>query len=476
MNAVLLGLVFASLLGAKQGGPCTPSWVPSFAAYPPSSSDPDALNNEVRALVAFDDGSGPAYFAGGGSFTPGGELIRGIMKRDGTSWSQLGSGLGGFNPTVNAMVVFDDGQGPALFAGGGGFDSAGGVAANRIARWDGADWSALGDGVDNSVNAFAVFDDGTGPALYAGGHFSSAGGVAANCVARWDGSSWSALGSGLAGGVVKALATFDDGNGAALFVGGTFTSAGGVPASRVARWNGTSWSAVGSGVTGAVHALTVFDDGSGAALYAGGGFGIPGAQRIARWNGSSWSAVGTGIELDEPVYALHVFDDGSGPALYATGDFSTVMAPFRIARWNGTSWSALGSGLNDEGQALLAFDDGTGAGASLFVGGRFFSAPDSGDAFLARWQGCRDTLAPVIACPGPIVVDDSLAGPPGEVVTYSVSASDERDPSPALVCVPASGSVFPPGLTRVTCTATDVAGNATTCVFEVFVDRKIRRR
>ena len=63
------------------------------------------------------------------------------------------------------------------------------MTVNRVARWDGTAWSALsgpsGTGVDGPVNALAVFDDGTGPALYAGGDFTTAGGVASDNVAAW---------------------------------------------------------------------------------------------------------------------------------------------------------------------------------------------------------------------------------------------------------------------------------------------------
>ena len=50
--------------------------------------------------------------------------------------------------------------------------------------------------------------------------------------------------------------------------GGNFTNAGGVSTRHIAKWNGTSWSAVGGGMDnlGTVRALTVFDDGFGAAL------------------------------------------------------------------------------------------------------------------------------------------------------------------------------------------------------------------
>jgi hypothetical protein len=44
--------------------------------------------------------------------------------------------------------------------------------------------------MDDRVYALTVFDDGNGPALYAGGDFTTAGGVAANRIAKWDGSSW----------------------------------------------------------------------------------------------------------------------------------------------------------------------------------------------------------------------------------------------------------------------------------------------
>jgi hypothetical protein len=64
---------------------------------------------------------------------------------------------------------------------------------SRVARWDGASWSSLGSGLDGTVRALAVFDDGSGAALYATGTFTTAGGVPANNIARWDGASWSAL-------------------------------------------------------------------------------------------------------------------------------------------------------------------------------------------------------------------------------------------------------------------------------------------
>src|SRR5437667_6725205 len=105
--------------------------------------------------------------------------------------------------------------------------------------------------------------------MYAGGSFAIASGSEANCIAKWNGSSWTALGSGMTYGV-RALAV----SGSDLYAGGDFTTAGDSPANSIAKWTESSWTALGSGMNGgligapAVFALAV----SGTELYAGGGF------------------------------------------------------------------------------------------------------------------------------------------------------------------------------------------------------------
>jgi len=88
-------------------------------------------------------------------------------------------------------------------------------------------------------------------------------------MARWNGANWAGLGEGV-NGVVNALALCQTD----LYVGGLFSSAGGSPASNVAKWNGYLWSALGSGSDGPVYALTVF----GLNLYMGGGFVLAGGN------------------------------------------------------------------------------------------------------------------------------------------------------------------------------------------------------
>ena len=88
--------------------------------------------------------------------------------------------------------------------------------------------SNLGSGMN--LNVFTLAFDLSGN-LYAGGVFTTAGGVPANYVAKWDGNIWSALGSGT-NSIVRALQFDLSGN---LYACGEFTTAGGVPANRVAE-------------------------------------------------------------------------------------------------------------------------------------------------------------------------------------------------------------------------------------------------
>ena len=149
----------------------------------------------------------------------------------------------------------------------------------------------------------------SGTNLYAGGYFTTAGGVPANNIAKWNGSAWSALGSGMSTATCRhALAV----SGTDLYAGGDFTTAGGVPANYIAKWNGSAWSALGSGMDGtAVYALAV----SGTDLYAGGYFTTAGgvaANHIAKWDGSAWSALGSGMDTASALAVSATANPNSG--------------------------------------------------------------------------------------------------------------------------------------------------------------------
>ena len=345
------------------------------------------MNGDVSALAV----SGSTLYAGGDFTTAGNDTnVNYIAQWNGSSWSALGSGIGG---QVSALAV----SGGTLYAGGH-FTTAGGIHANDIAQWNGSSWSALGSGMNRSVFALAV----SGSTLYAGGWFTTAGGFAANYIAQWNGSSWSALGSGISGQGGDGDGPYVNGlavSGSTLYVGGDFTMAGGATANYIAQWNGSNWSALGSGVSGMgndgsgpyISALAV----SGGTLYAGGDFGAAdgntNATCIAQWDGSNWSALGAG--LDASVSALAV----SGGTLYAGGTFNyTGDSNVRlnsIAQWNGSSWSALGSGMGGFAQpSVLAL---AVSGGALFAGGDFTIAGTNVSAFaaMAKLAGTPVSLA-----------------------------------------------------------------------------------
>ena len=378
-------------------------------------------DSPVRAMAAYDDGDGKKLYVGGRFPVAAGRYTAALTVWDGSHWEPVDSpGLhAGLDRDALAAATFDDGTGPKLFVGGQ-FEFAGGVRAGRIARWDGGRWSAVGGGLDGAVLALTAFDEGSGTALFAGGYFTTAGGVRARGVARWDGSAWSAVGTGEGfDGVVNALVVYDDGTGPALYAGGDFLRVDGRTAKHVARWDGTAWAPVASGVPAEVFCLHVFDDGKGPALYAGGDdFTPPGTPNncVLKWDGRAWSRLST--PLNGNAYAMATYDDGRGPALYIVGGLRVFGRPetSNAVRWDGARFEALGAGLANTAFAATAFDAGDGAGPRLVVGGQF-SRPYGGPGdYLAQWDGrAWSPLAPADASVSDIVsvlhVHDDGSGP-----------------------------------------------------------------
>jgi hypothetical protein len=352
------------------------------------------LNGTSRALAV----SSTNLYAGGDFTTAGGFPAHRIAKWNGSSWSALGAGI---NDSVRALAV----SGNDLYVGGS-FSRAtnsGGVAvtANRIAKWNGSDWSGLGwlDGVRTTVHALAISDSN----LYAGGSFSDAGGVAATNIAQWNGSNWSALGSGMNDWVYTLAVSGNE-----LYAGGNFTTAGETGASRIAKWDDSEWSTVGTGLNSSVFALAASSN----VIYAGGAFTTVGgvaARRIAKWDGNSWSALGTG--MNSTVYALAA----AGNDLYAGGAFTwatngdgTAVMVNRIAKWNGSTWSSLGRGMDNWVLALAA------SGSDVYAGGYFTTAHNSevsavtayriakwdGDAWSALGSGVSSTVNALVVSGG----------------------------------------------------------------------------
>ena len=247
---------------------------------------------------------------------------------------------------------------------------------------------ALGEGVDSSVLAVAL--DRANQVLYVGGSFTTAGSISASRIAKYDISTetWSALGYGT-NDLVRAL-TLDEAN-QVLYAGGSFTSAGGISANRIAEYDiGTeTWSALGDGTNNSVRDLTL--DEANQVLYVVGAFTTAGgnsANRIAKYDISTETWSDLGDVVNNAVSALTL--DEVNQVLYVGGLFNTVggISANRIAKYDiGTeTWSALGDGVNDPvwpTVRALTLDE---ENQVLYVGGDFTIAGGNSANCIAKYD------------------------------------------------------------------------------------------
>lgn len=287
----------------------------------------------------------------------GGTPCNSFARYDGVSWSPLGNAV--TNGGGSGMVVLDGELYAIVY-----------TPAKVVAKYQpGTDsWLPIGD----DPAGFDLYELGTYQGyLIVAGSFPSIDGVAANHIARWDGAAWHPLGAGVEG-VVRELREA----GGKLVVAGSLTAAGGAPVNRIAAWDGAGWSTFGDGVIGSIEALQEV----GTDLYAAGNFyqagGLP-AANIARWDGGAWSALGSGLDdfaLDMAVY---------GGSLVAVGEFTSAGGRFSssIAGWTPPAGTGVGDDPRVRGGALLSL--GPARPNPLLNGTAVaFEMPRAGDARL----------------------------------------------------------------------------------------------
>ena len=313
-----------------------------------------------------------------GSILAGSDLV---YQWNGSTWTPVTNGMNGILGAtgISTMAVNNN----TLFAGGTFF-----VLTpdqdwyNYAAKLYNGSWTTCGSGLGNdgaglSDQPYAMISYGGD--LYAGGMFQFAGGDPLNqqiamYIARFDGSYWNPVGSGLNEHVTDMTIYNNQ-----LIVSGYFTQAGNSEANYIAAWDGSSWHALGSGMARPylckVTALAVHNGD----LYAGGLFDTAGgkpATNIAKWDGSGWSAVGDGI--NGQVYSLASYNGN----LYASGDFfiSAGGPGNYIAKWDGAQWSNVGSGTDGPIYFFLVQDN------KLYAGGIFTTAGDQPAKNIAVWS------------------------------------------------------------------------------------------
>ena len=308
------------------------------------------MNGLINTVTSGNDG----YIYYGGTFTiatsgfTANKIAR--YKTDGTlatAWERLGSIIGATGGDVKAIAIGFDGR---VYAAGT-FTGMDGVAnTNGLAVWSPATntWSALGTGLSGGSGwALTVGLDGS---IYVGGDFTSAGGVANTArIARWtpSTSNWNACDAGITDLLCQALATMLDGT---IIAGGTFNSIVGVAnTSRIARYDPDTdtWSSISSSITNSVACFAVAPDGL---LYAGGDFGVIGgvtAQNIAKFNGTSWTPLGLGASPSGKSVTSIIVDLYGNVIVSGnfTGMGNLTSSIDGVAVWNGSSWVYLAIGI-----------------------------------------------------------------------------------------------------------------------------------
>jgi hypothetical protein len=304
----------------------------------------------------------------GGTFNRAGGIdanrvaIWSVVGSNANRWVSLNEGVNALSSqtsdgtTVRSLVPFE-----GRMMVGGRFNTAGRVGASSIGEWGGGEWRALGAGFNASVSRLLMFDQ---KLIAAGGFTLQTADGHANGVASWDGEEWSPLGSGFdrdqgSSSVIDVTAMSKYRG--ELIVAGDFTHAGDVRVDGVARWNGSRWASVGTGVAipsnqpyPYVYSLAQY----GEELVAVGGFrqigGVP-SRGVAAWNGERWRTLEGVRNLSSLVGAIEF--DGE---LYVGGvlQLDGRENKSRLVSWNGTRWRQLASRAGVRGGQLLAVHQG----------------------------------------------------------------------------------------------------------------------
>lgn len=267
----------------------------------------------------------------------------------------------------------------------------------------------------SNPQALAIFDDGTGPALFVGAEDSywwtspprpmrvltRVQGEIATEIGPFDARTSFSTGSARVGALKPAML---DGV-PVLLIGGVFAGAQGVVSRSIIAWDGARFlpigeSVLGAGALGNVQAIEVFDSGRGPEMHIAGELyesqpALVSLSAMARLRDGAWEPIGPRELLGEEIFydhirALRTFDDGRGERLWAAGNFLRLHNPdfsrTIAATWDGDSWW-FAPNLQDSGEAKVMEVTDVGEGARLFVGGGFYAYPYPTSRALVEWTG-----------------------------------------------------------------------------------------
>jgi hypothetical protein len=364
-----------------------------------TTSTGSALNGQINALAT----DGVNLYAGGFFTKAGADSCPGVARWDGSAWHRVGVGT-----TSVTTLTWWNGQLVANLTDG----------TSRISAFDGTHWYGLGDESESVVSRLRT----CGTRLVALFSYRPASGDMAD-VRTFDGTSWVNVRESWGPDMTGATRYTNSArvvNGLLYTCGGSVhmvNPTGAIRTNNIAAWDGSAWSAVGTGVSAQPMHVGVW----GSALVVSGSLSLSGVggSKIARWDGGNWANLGD-VSSGYGFYvwatasfhdSLHAAHDGpvmrrDGPTgsvlggsggtngasfallewndrLIATGAFTQAdgQPTSRIAAWDGTQWQPLGDGLDGSGFALHSI------AGDLVVGGAFTTAGGQPATGAARWDG-----------------------------------------------------------------------------------------
>lgn len=203
-----------------------------FEPWPLWAQIPYDDDNYVGTVIEY---RGKTYMSGAYR-DPNSDGWSNFMRFNGTTWENVP----GWNPHmgIKDIAIHND----TLYVAGA-FRTSGGAPGNGIARFDGENWDDMGGGVlDETIPVSTVIRDmeWLNGELWVCGGFTSAGGVPAECLAKWNGRQWCTVAfdqttvSGDDFGYLSDMAVWRD----SLYLCGGFGAINGEPIRHVAQWLG----------------------------------------------------------------------------------------------------------------------------------------------------------------------------------------------------------------------------------------------
>ena len=308
-----------------------------------------------------------------------------------------------------------DGPGPILAKAmiGHGFQSFALQQARGISSYDGVAFGTLpGVPVSSAITAdpfdMVEFDpDGPGPApreLVVGGTMGTS--TPMLNIAKWNGASWSPLGQGLNGRADRLVLWDRDGAGPqhpVLVAGKGFSASGSTPLlGNLGVWDGAAWTALPANPL-TLHSFQlgcVWDpdaDGPASGQIITHSPSSSGYRTVHAYDGSMWRQLGS-PQRTTAAGSLTVFVLDQGPtrpqALYVVGRIQSqgVEITTQLARWDGTDFVPVDLGFR--GQIDTVFSRGAGADAEVFIVGQFEHSGNRVAAGISRLS--VTSLSPVV--------------------------------------------------------------------------------